>query len=992
VTNGLGFLLLGAMEVRRDGTVLPVTSSKLRVLLATLLLSPGRTVPIETIIHRLWGDDMSPSARSTVHVYALRLRKLLGGNDVIQTKVNGYAIDVAASQIDIGVFADLLALARSAGDPASEVDLLTRALALWRGPALADVPSDLIQQNIVPRLNEERIQAVERRAELGIELGRHDELVSELTELTVEHPLRERLWAVLMRALARSGRKAEALAAYQQARRVFADELGVDPGEALQQLHQEILTARSASKPSVRPAQLPPDVRAFVGRTGVVKDLLGELNAGRMPVVIVTGPPGVGKTALALHVAHQTRTRFPDGQLYVNLRGYSPEPPLPDTVVLGRFLHALGVPDSQIPSGPDDQTNLYRSLLAGRRVLVVLDNASGPGQVRRLLPGGAGCAVLITSRDDLRGLVALDDGQQVALEPLPAGESNAVLAGILGATRVGAEPAAAAALAQLCAGLPLALRIAAANLRTRPHQPIAGYVAELGARGRLNQLSLPGDTAVRAAFDLSYERLDPDAARMFRRMSLAPGLDIAVPAAAALLGCPVGQAAMVLDTLAAANLVFASGAGRYQVHDLLREYAAEQAGQDPEAGTAVVRLLDFYLLTADAASRLLYPRSLRAPWSQPHRGATAVKFDTEAVALAWFDDERVNLGAAARSAHAHGLHQYAWHIADATSMYFSARGHAAEALVLCEAALAAARASGDACVESYVLDFIGSIYFRTSDYAIAERHHREALALGRSTNDLYCQIKSLRHLGRVSAQLGRPDRTIELHQDALELAVRSGHLDEQALNTNYIGLAHQSAGRPEQAVEWHDRALELSVKLGDESMRCRVHNGLGLAAWHRGDFATAIAHQREAIDIARALGDKHLQAASVICLAEALCAAGDPDQAIAEATGAVGLATGERRIDISAAEIITTARAARGEQDGVVEDYLRALGQAEEIDFRYGRVSILIELAAAHRRAGALTDAGQCAQRALGIMRDSGMLALEQRALAELARCRAAIP
>ncbi|GAB3908581.1 BTAD domain-containing putative transcriptional regulator [Kibdelosporangium lantanae] len=955
----LRFLLLGALEVRRGADVLPIRSSKLRVLLATLLLSPRRTVPLETLIERLWGDEAAPTARSTLHVYVLRLRRLLEMPDLIRTGPNGYILDVPDDQVDIGVFGDLVARSREAATPLARWELLTEALALWRGAALADVPSESIQRNVVPRLVEERLQAVERRAEIGITLGMHEKLVAELTELTVTYPLRERMWLLLLDSLWRSGRNAEALVAYQRVRKLFADELGVDPSDALQRLHLRILADDGpvpAAQPVVRPAQLPPDVRAFAGRAELVTTLLGELTAGGMPLALVTGPPGVGKTALAAHVAHLVKDQFPDGQLYVNLHGYSAVPPVSETVVLSRFLHALGVPGDRHPADVEDQTNLYRSLLADRRVLVMLDNTSGPDQVRRLLPGQPGCAVLITSRDDLRGLIALDGGRLVPLEPLLADESTAVLADVIGQDRVADEPDAVATLVDQCAGLPLALRIAGANLRTRPHQPIAAYVADLG-RGRLNQLRVPGDenTAVQATFDLSYARLDPNSAALFRRLSRAPGPDFSVPVAAALMACPVDQAARLLDTLAARNLIFASGQDRYQMHDLLREYATKRALDDPEADAAGLRVLDFYLRTADAASKLLYPDKRRAPWEMPDLGGTPLCFGTEAEALAWFDDERVNLGAAASLAAETGVERYGWHLADATYLYFSAAGHAVDALVINEAALVSARASNDVRVEPYVLDFIGSIYFRTSNYAKSERYHAEALALSRAAGDLYCQTRCLRHLGRVSAQAGTPDRTVQLHQEALALAVKGGYVDEQALNTNYIGLAHQSAGRPDDAVEWHDRALELSVRLGNDAMRCRVHNGLGLAAWHRGDYTAAITHQRTAIDVAVALRDRHLQASSLICLAEALCAAGEPAQAIEQATAAVDLRTGERRIDISATEIITTARAALGDTDGVIDDYLGALREAEEIDFRYGQVSVLVELAGAYRRAGSTT-------------------------------------
>jgi DNA-binding SARP family transcriptional activator len=1018
VTSELRFGLLGSLEVRRGTAVVPVARSKLRVLLATLLLEPNRTVPFDRITERLWGEDPPPSARSTLHVYAMRLRRALGdrqnGFQLVRTRPNGYLLEIKSDRVDVGAFHQLLERARRAnasGDMVGESALLTEALGLWRGPALLDIPSESLQRTVVPRLAEERLQAVERRLKVDLELERHAELVGELAELTREHPTREQFWLLLMHALRRSDRRVEALAAYRNMQQLFRAELGIEPGEAIQRLHRAILAGEYRREPAepgdaapspgeavaeedrrVTPSHLPPDIRTFVGRERHLRELTEELaaggTAGAVPVLILSGSPGVGKTALAVRVAHQVRSRYPDGQLYVNLQGYSSDSPLMPTVVLARFLRALAVPANQIPTDQEDQVSLYRSLLADRRVLVVLDNAAGPSQVRPLLPGQPGCAALVTSRDDLRGLVALDGGRQVTLAALDDTESRAVLTAMIDPTRLAAEPDAVDDLAELCGRLPLALRIAAANLQANPHQRIADYVEALRLRGRLVQLQVPGDApaAVRAAFDLSYTRLDATTARLFRLLGTVPGPDFAAPTAAALMGCGLPEAEQVLDDLVAANLVFPSAAGRYQFHDLLREYAATRAGEDATSRTAETRLWDFYLHTARAATELLYPDAPSLPLPTPVAGSEPLAITTEKAALDWLDDERPNLVAAALSAAERGRRRYAWQLADSLRGYFWGRGHAVEGLAVCDAALAAARADGDRRAETVVLDAMGLIHFVRSRYETARTFHDEALQISRSTGYLEGQANSLHYLGRVSAQIGPAEQSARYHREALALALRTGNLYTQTLNTTYIGAAHLSAGRADLALQWHMRALELSHRTGNQSVLVRVIGTLANGAWHRGELRTAIALYLECIQLARRTGNRYVEANNLVCLAEVRCDVGEYAQAVADAEeGArLGRALGERRHEIGGAEIITTAQFRGGRSDGIIDDYRRALGEAREINFRFGEISILVALAAAYRAGGdpasAVTHAGQ----AVRTMSDSGIRGIEGTALVEL--------
>jgi hypothetical protein len=490
----------------------------------------------------------------------------------------GYLIEVPASAVDIDRFRYHVERARSAaaGDAGTEGRELHAGLALWRGAPLSDVHSDSLHRNEVPRLVEERLQAIQRqrRVEIDLATGRHAELVAELRSLTAEYPLRERLWHQLMLALYRSHRQAEALNTFREVSTVLREELGVDPGNDLTDLHHRILTgdpALTAREPAASdgwtPAfQLPAEVVDFVGRAELVeriRSLFAPPDVARLgvPVVTLSGLPGVGKTELAIHVAHLLRPQFPDGQLFLNLRGYSPNPPVRPVEALARFLRALGVSPERIPLDLDEQSALFRSTLTGRRVLLVLDNAISPDQVRPLLPGNATCAVIVTSRDSLHGLSAVNGAHRVPVDAVTGDEAEALLAKIIGARRAAVEPAATTELAATCGFLPLALRIAASNLAAMPGQSIASYVRELRSEDRVAAFTIDGDdqAAVRLAFDLSYDALKPELARLFRLLSLVPGPDFDRYAAAGLAGLGLAQAQRMLGALATVSTTDPAG-------------------------------------------------------------------------------------------------------------------------------------------------------------------------------------------------------------------------------------------------------------------------------------------------------------------------------------------------------------------------------------------------------------------------------------------------
>lgn len=981
--------------------MVPLGSNKARVVLATLLLAENRPVPVDTLIDRLWGAHPPASAKATVQVHVMRLRQALDDDQLVQTTAGGYRIEVPAPRADIAQFHDLLGRARLAnvgGDVDTEAALLTDALRLWRGPALLGVQSESLHQVVVPALNDERLQAVERVADIALAQGWHEDLVGELTALVGEYPLRERLWLQLIDVLRRSGRRVEALDFYRRMRQLFREKLGIDPGVEVQRLHQQILAEDVAPaaaapaphvEPPIRPGQLPPDLPDFIGRVEAKAELRSQLESPT-PLVIVSGSPGVGKTAFVVHVAHQVRDQYPDGQLYVNLQGHSLDEPLAPALVLERFLFALGVPASQVPAEEQEQTNLYRSVLADRRVLVVLDNAATPSQVRPLLPGGKGSAVLVTSRDDLRGLAVTGGGRHVLLEPLCQEEALDVLVEMVGKARIAAEPDAAHDVVLACGGLPLALRIAGANLLANPHLPVADYADELRGREKVVRLQVQGDaeTAVRAAFDLSYLRLPADAARLFRMLGVVPGPDFTAPAAAALIG--VASATHTLNALVAANLVQPSAPGRYQVHDLIRAYAAARAEEHAdESRAAADRLFDFYLHTARGATLLLYPDSTRLSLPAPAQGVRPIAPATEEEARSWLAMELPNLVAAAARAHDVGKPRYARQLALTVKAYVSAEGHGVEGLAVCAAALVEARRAGDVRAEAALLDLIGLIHYVSARHERAAGYHLSALEINRDTGDHAVSLTCLHNLARAHAALGQHVEAAARHQEALELARLTGDRAAQILNLAHLGFVSIVVGRLEVAADSYRQVVEMCGDGGDRTTLTMAHNGLGLVAWARGELRESVARHGMARSIAAELGDDNLLGFSTIWLAAARCAVGDYEQAIADARAGIelGRATGEPRHEVSGALVTTNARYRMGQTAGALEEYRVALSRAREIGFVYGEIPLLIAIATTLRVEGDPRGGLDHAEQALLATKRIGSRVTRGKALIEIAHC-----
>ncbi|MGW4797533.1 BTAD domain-containing putative transcriptional regulator, partial [Nonomuraea sp. NPDC004297] len=573
------------------GRLVPVGSPKQRALLAALLLKAGSPVSTKDLALAVWGYDQygQPEApRRAVQLIVSRLRTLLGGA-VIVTCADGYLMEVRPERLDLGRFRYWLEQADMAvkrSDPETEATALTEALAQWRDEPLAGVPSDFLEQQVC-RLVEQRLRALERRFDVDLLLGRHRDLVDELMEATARHPLRERFWAQLIMALHQSGRRAEALEAYHTGRRHLVEELGIEPGEELRRLQVTVLRHRpdAPEVPATAlpvPRQLPSPIPVFVGRRREIAEL-DRLTTGQVrnlgSIVLISGTAGVGKTALALHWSRRAVDHFPDGQLWADLRGYDRRSMTKPEQVLTSFLRALRVPEREIPPDLESQSALYRSLMDGRRALVVLDSARTAEQVRPLLPGSACNTVVVTSRSRLTGLVAADCARSIVLDVLSRQDGVEMLTTRLGADRIGAEPAAARRIAERCAQLPLALAVTAARVIQQPHQTLAAVADRLqSTRETLDEFTDP-DTAidVRAVLSWSYRTLSEPAARLFRLLGVHPGTRMTAAAMAGLAAVPVDDMRPLLNELTDVHLVTESAPGRYGLHTLLHVYATELA-------------------------------------------------------------------------------------------------------------------------------------------------------------------------------------------------------------------------------------------------------------------------------------------------------------------------------------------------------------------------------------------------------------------------------
>ncbi len=885
------FRLLGPLEIRAGEDWLAIGAPKWRAVLAALLINAGQIVPADVLINEVWPDTPPAKAGNLISIYVLRLRRLLGDTDstLLVTRAPGYLLRLAPGDTDAQVFEALVREGRRAhvaGDPERAAAQLAEALALWHGSPLADVPPTTLVETEAERLADLRLDAAELRVTAELACGSHAQVIPELRRLLADHALRENLWLLLMRALDGAGRHAEALEAYGQARSVLAEELGVDPGAELRQCYAELLAkddaltkdagdapgsisagtvtagspppAAAVAEPRVArsvpaPAQLPADVADFTGREDQIKhlcDLLAsggtEADPGAVRIALVAGSGGLGKTSLAVHAAHRVRPSFPDGQLYVDLLGATPQP-LPPGDVLARFLRDLGVDGSHIPVDEDERAARYRTVLDGRRMLIVLDNARDAAQVRPLLPGTASCAVLLTTRNRMPDLAST---RLVDLNVLDDDEALTLFTRVVGDERASAEPEATAELLLACAGLPLAIRICAARLATRSGWTIRAMANRLrDEHRRLDEMRV-GDLAVRASFQVSFASLPAEAqpdgvapADAFRLLGLWQGPSISSAAAAALFGTPEYLAEDALETLVDAHLLESTSRDRYKFHDLLRVYSSERAVADlsePDRDAAVGRFLRWYMRTADAAAIAVSPHTYNMPLQSAGTDPPPLSFTGSDEALSWYDSERANVVAATRQASVSGRHEIAWRLPAPLFWVFYRRDNWVDLVTTHRIALVSARQVGNRQGEAWVLNNLG-IALVTTGHSEGIGLLEQALAIRREIGDRMGETQAANNLADAYQRLGRADEALGPLRRALDLNRQVGNRYGEGVALVNLGECLLDLDRADEAIDGLQQARRTFAEI-------EYPDGAGFAMYWLGRCSASLGRDAEALD------------------------------------------------------------------------------------------------------------------------------------------------
>ena len=871
-----------------------------KAVLAALALQPDRIVSTNHLIDLVWGDAAPPTATNTLQSHISWLRHLLGDRATIRARAPGYMLDIGAEATDLATAERLIRQAGEAAEPAEAAGLLQAATALWRGPPLADLAGLAGFERQAQRLEHLLRSARQALIDARLALGQHAALIPELSELSRQQPLDEQIHGQLMLALYRAGRQADALETYQRLRRTLDDDLGIDPGQSVRDLESAILRQDPALELSATPprtstvlAQLPFVVAAFTGRERELAELdgllagVGELRPAAPAVVIsaVSGTAGVGKTALAVHWAHRVAARFPDGQLYVNLRGFDPAgPALAPAEALRGFLTALGTPAERIPAAVTAQAALYRSLLAGKRVLVVLDNARDVEQVRPLLPGSPGCLVVVTSRNQLTPLLAIEGARPLTLDVLSVEEARELVGRRLGAARVTAEPEAVDEIVARCARLPLALAIACARAAVYPEFSLAKLAGELrDVAGPLDAFE-GGDLAtdLRAVFSWSYQRLSAPAARLFRLLSLHPGPEIGAAAAASLAGLPVAQARPLLAALTDAHLLTEKAMGRFSFHDLLRAYAGELAREidgESDRRTALHRMLDHYAHTAYRAASLVHPPSDPITLDTPQPGVALADIAGRPGALGWLAAEYPALIAAIDRAADAGFDAYVCQLSLILWDFQDRQGRWHDLEATMGAALAAAYRMDDRDAQARIHRRAAVASRRLDNGDDAERHLRQALELYRGLADRAGQARIVFSLSVLFDQQGRHHDALRQARRALELCRATGDRRGEANGLNGVGWCLARLGEYEQAVPYCRQALAIHREIGDTDGVAESLDSLGYAHHHLGDQRRAIADYEGALRLFRQGADRYAEAQVLGHIGDAQLAAGAPDAA-----------------------------------------------------------------------------------------------------------------
>ena len=972
--SGIGweFGVLGPLQARSDGRTVQLRSAKQQLLLAVLLLRANEPVSTDDLVDRLWGEDPPDGARATLQTHVMRLRNTLGDNSLVRTVPGGYSIRIEPDALDLTRFERLRSQARQAErseDTAEEARLLTEALALWRGSAFTGHPTESL------RLDERRWDTVERRNEVELRLGRHDAIVDELRSLVTQQPLRERFWAQLILALHRGGQQAQALDAYRRCCEVLADELGVDPNAELQTLHQAVLAGSTGPvgvpqrpEPVWEPrCELPPAVANLAGRTEEVIRLTHSLRATRDPrrVWMITGPGGVGKTSLAVHVAHLVRSAYPDGQLYLDL-GVQGRPVEP-AEALDRLLRGLGTPGNAIPATLDQRVALYRNRLADRRILVVLDNAVSEAQVRPLLPGTTTSAALMTSRSVLAGL---EMAQVLALEVLSTDDAVQVLTDTLGPARVNAEPEAAEQLATYCGRLPLALRVAAARLVARPHWRLSQLVARLSdERRRLDELRF-GDLDVRASLTLSYEGLAEPQQRLFRLLARLDTADFPAWVAAPLLGVDPDTAEDHMEALVDARLVDtvgwdALGQTRYRLHDLLRVFGRDLG----DADYAPLRALaDQWLALAECADHKMAQRGPRLGCGDGGVLAERLLADP----AGWFDAEWLTLGGVIRQSATLGLVDQTCRLAVAAAAVCDLRGRFDDWREVNRLGLDLA--AGATPAEAVLMQQRGLLNSRLHRFDDAQRDFTRSKDVFEYLADADGAGYAWHGIGWMHEWLGRQTEAKTCHEMAMRRFETAGNRHGQVDVLCSLGAIERRAGRSASAEAYLRRARDTAAELDDRMGVLSAALELGRVLQARGELAGAVEQIQASLTDAHRLGDPDLVANLRLTLAETYLRMGAKDTARTEVQQA--LVFFDEHDDVAgkawAWRLLSWVGLLTNSPESALALAERAVATTEGLGLPQEHARALRQLGLVLHEAGKLEDAGLCWRQAETLLDNAG--------------------
>jgi DNA-binding SARP family transcriptional activator len=1002
------FRILGPIEVAGESGRLGVGGEKQCLLLAALLLEANHSVLISRLIEAIWeGDDAPPTAVQQVRKMIWDLRRRLGEAGRIEADRGGYRIVVPDEQLDVRRFELLLGRAEeaeAAGLPGDAVAHLRSALSLWRGPALSGLESTVIAP-ACSRLDERRLVATEWLVDLRLALGESRGLVAELQSLVVEFPLRESLRCQLMTALFRSGRQAEALGLFSEGREILADELGIDPGAQLTQLHARILandpelygpepeqpgaTVAAPRAPAAVPvpslAMLPYDVSDFTGRTEEITRVLrlrAAVPDNALTLMAVDGMAGVGKTTFALHVAHLLAVDFPDGQFFLDLHGYTEiRDPVPPMEALDMLLRSVGLTGEQIPDDLAGRSSLWRTKAAGRRILLLLDNVVDVAQIRPLLPGAGGCLVLVTSRSLITGL---DGAISVPLGLMTGADATDLLGNIVGEERLHEEAAVVAELADVCGFLPLAIRIAGARLKNRPTWTVSHLVRRLRIEGRLLEELSADDRSVAAAIGLSYRGLSPAHQRLFRYLALTFAGDFSVWGAAATAGMSLDETEIILEDLVDARLLRQPKQDRYGLHDLVRGYG-RRMGQQEDSEQArqegFERLLSYYLYAAEAADThiQLGRDQLPIPIEPPASGWRYLADQSEA--LAWFDEEQHGLLAAASYVVENGMAAHTGHFPRVLAGYLQFRGQLYEHIDLFRAGVEAGVSLGDRTLEGVNLVVLSSAEWQLGHFREALENMHRVLAVAEESGDRPRVGVCLSRIGLLCESTGRYREALGYLERAIFIHRVEGNPFEENVALISISFVTTMLGNPGQAKKLAQQALSAHRSLGHQIYVGTALDNLALAEIERGEYAEAAGHLTEALEIAREFGFLAGEATALTRFADSHRRQGQLEEAETCARRAIELLQTVKRpaVEAEVSNILGAVHRERGELDSAMSRHRHALEVA-------GRIECRIELARAHAGIGEVLEV-RGEHRAANDHRRIAVQHLEEMGTTRTARC-----